>query len=379
MTNSENSLSNIRIGLSLSESPEIQALGFSDVHFKDIVIEFSRYLLACGATLAYGGDFRQAGFTEVLFDLKATYKGNASKIVSYLGWPIHAEMDELSDEEKLRYQNAAEFVKSPIPDGVDESIPRDKFLPPIKTNLDNMLIWARSMSKMRREYLAKENDAQILLGGRLTNYSSKYPGVVEEAYEIMKAGKPLFLIGAFGGATRAVIDAVSGGQPESLSETGQYELWDQFEAETHQDKAAAAKHDLEQAPLDIAAVEKAIKTAEAELEQARNPEEKVHAEAMKKAAEQTRLDAVKRLEAAKKYDPTAKLQDYRGLVKYFNQYAPAPEERIDYSALTEFFNQQGIAGLNNQLSEEENKRLFTTPHVAEMIALTLKGLARINK
>ncbi len=265
MTNSENMLSDLRVGLSLSESPDIEALGFSDVHFKGIVIEFSRYMLACGATLAYGGDFRQGGFTEVLFDLKATYKGNASKIVSYLGWPIHAEMGELTDAEKLRFQDAAEFEKSPIPDGVDESIPRDKFLPPIKTNLDNMLIWARSMSKMRREYLAKENDAQILLGGRLTNYSSKYPGVVEEAYEIMKAGKPLFLIGAFGGATKAVIDAVSGARPESLTEAGQYELWTEFEAETHKAKAATARHDLEQAPLEIAAAEEAIKSAEAEL------------------------------------------------------------------------------------------------------------------
>ena len=36
----------------------------------------------------------------MLFDLKATYKGNANKIVSYPGWPIHAEMDESSPEEK---------------------------------------------------------------------------------------------------------------------------------------------------------------------------------------------------------------------------------------------------------------------------------------
>ena len=35
MTN-EHLLSNIRLGLSISESPDIKARGFSDVHFKDI-------------------------------------------------------------------------------------------------------------------------------------------------------------------------------------------------------------------------------------------------------------------------------------------------------------------------------------------------------
>lgn len=303
----ENILSGITLGVSLSESPDIEARGFSDVHFKDIFIEFSRYMLACGATLAYGGDFRAGGFTEVLFDLKATYKDNANKIVSYLGWPIWAEMEDLSPEEQLRYMESAEFHKSPIPDGVDESIPRDKFLPPIKTDLKTMLIWARSMTRMRRDYLAKLNDAQILIGGRLDGYSSKYPGVVEEAYEVMKAGKPLFLIGAFGGATGAVIDAASGERPESLTEEGQYKLWEE---------SAAA---------------------------------------------------------------TGKPQNYEGLVEYFNEKAPESEERIDYSKLTDFFNEKGIGGLNNHLTEEENRRLFTTPHVAEMIALTLKGLVRIEK
>jgi hypothetical protein len=163
------------------------------------------------------------------------------------------------------------------------------------------------MTQMRRDYLAKLNDAQILLGGRMVDYSSKYPGVVEEAYEVMKAEKPLFLIGAFGGATQAVIDAVLGKRPESLTEEGQYKLWADHQA------------------------------------------------------------------------ATGKPQDYRGLVEYFNQHAPASEERIDYSKLTDFFNAKGIAGLNNHLSEDENQRLFVTPHVAEMIALTLKGLVRIKK
>ncbi len=379
MTNSENILSNITLGLSLSESPDIKRLGFSDVHFRDIFIEFSRYMLACGATLAYGGDFRKGGFTEELMDLKATYKGNANKIVNYLGWPIHAEMDsKLSQKELLKYKKVADFKKSEIPDGVDNKILRNKFLPPIKTKLDNMLIWARSMSKMRHELLAKNNDAQIMLGGRMVNYSSKYPGLVEEAYEIMKAGKPLYLIGAFGGATKAIIDAVSGERPEALTEEGQYKLWAQWEEDTRKLNAAKAEADLQQAPVEIEQAIEEIKQAEAEMSAAKGHEERYNAKQNKKQAEKNKADAEKKLAKAKSFNPQARLQNYKGLVEHFNQHAPPSEERINYSQLTDFFNEKGIAGLNNHLSEDDNRRLFQTPHVAEMIALVLKGLAEIK-
>lgn len=307
MSSSEQILSDITLGLSLSDSPDLKARGFSDVHFRDILIEFSRSMLACGATLAYGGDFRAGGFTDELPGLKATYKGNANKIVSYLGWPIYLLLEKMSDDEKLRYREAVVFHQSSIPDGVDASIPRDKFLVPDKRDPKTMLVWARSMTRMRQELLAKRNDAQVMLGGRMVGYSSKYPGVVEEAYEILKAGKPLFLIGAFGGATQVIIDAISGKRPESLTEEGQYRLW--------AEEAAA----------------------------------------------------------------TNKPENYKGLVEYYNQNAPETEERIDYSKLTDFFNEKGVGGLNNNLSPEENQRLFETPHVAEMIALTRKGLVKIKK
>jgi hypothetical protein len=365
MSTPQNLLSGLTVGLSISESPDIEALGFSDVHFKDMFIEFSRHMLANGVTLAYGGDFRKDGLTEILFDLKATYKGNVSRIASYLGWPIRVETDKLSDEQKLRYAKAAMFHESPMPEGVDASIPRDKFLPPTKTKLENMLVWARSMTKMRHDCLARLNDAQISLGGRMDGYSSKYPGVVEEAYEILKAEKPLYLIGAFGGATKAVIDAVLGGKPGSLTEEGQYRLWEKWGKATQAANAAKAKADLELAPQEIQAAEDAMKMAATEQG--------------KKAAEKMKVDAETRLASAQEYDPATKEENYKGLVEYFNKNAPAPEERIDYSKLTAFFNEKGIAGLNNNLTEEENRRLFVTPHVAETIALVLKGLVRIRK
>jgi hypothetical protein len=148
-----------------------------------------------------------------------------------------------------------------------------------------------------RERLARDNDAQILMGGRLIGCKGKYPGLVEEAYETMKAGKPLFLIGAFGGCTGAVIEAVRGNRPTGLTQTEQC--------------ANAA---------------------------------------------------------------------YREVFAYYNEHAPADEERIDYEELTDFFNQRGITGLRlrNGLSKDENLRLFTTPHIPEIITLVLRGLIAVG-
>ena len=41
-------------------------------------------------------------------------------------------------------------------------------------------------------------------------YSSRIPGVVEEALLSLKAGQPLYLLGGFGGAARLVIDLLKG-------------------------------------------------------------------------------------------------------------------------------------------------------------------------
>ena len=291
MNSSNNPLAGRVLGISISESPDLAALGFSEIHFRDALIEFARYMLAAGATIAYGGDLREGGFTHTLFDLVSTYKWaggtGASRIRNYLAWPIHLK---LTVEQRAELKNSAEIIELPPPElpGLDAN----KYLPP--SDAAGTYVWCLSLTRMR-ERLARENDAQILMGGRLIGYKGKYPGLVEEAYETIKAGKPLFLIGAFGGCTGAVIEAIRGNRPAGLTQR-----------------------------------------------------------------EQCTNDA------------------YRDVLAYYNGNAPAAEERIDYEKLTDFFNKRGIAGLNNGLSVEENQRLFTTPHIPEIIALVLRGLIAVN-
>lgn len=61
-------LSGKTIALSISESADLRALGFDEMHLRDALIEYTRQLLARAAVIVYGGDLRRGGFTQVLFD-----------------------------------------------------------------------------------------------------------------------------------------------------------------------------------------------------------------------------------------------------------------------------------------------------------------------
>jgi len=63
------------VGVSISESSDLQALGLSDGHLRDAMAEIALQLLASGISLAYGGDLRLHGFTEFLSELVDRYRG----------------------------------------------------------------------------------------------------------------------------------------------------------------------------------------------------------------------------------------------------------------------------------------------------------------
>lgn len=48
-------LKSIKVGLSISDSPDLMSHGISNMHLDDAMVEFSRYLLVSGAKLMYGG------------------------------------------------------------------------------------------------------------------------------------------------------------------------------------------------------------------------------------------------------------------------------------------------------------------------------------
>ncbi len=112
------------------------------------------------------------------------------------------------------------FEETGLPDDLSQTLPAKKYLNPV--TVKEFYVWNRTMSRMRK-YMISENDARIAVGGKTVGFKGKYPGVVEEAYLSIKAGKPTFFIGAFGGATQDVIEALEGRTPVRLTSEYQFQ------------------------------------------------------------------------------------------------------------------------------------------------------------
>jgi hypothetical protein len=229
----DRSLDGKLIALSMSESSDIGRWGMDDLHQTQTMLELSRHLLIRGASLAYGGHLGDAGYTQRLFELVRTHNRRDGvepfqRIVNHYGWPLPA----LSTSQRAELKPVATILSIPRPTDVDESIHPDltaeitKFFPGDKS-AEHRFAWCRGMTEMRAYQADRTRSkvvARIVLGGTFEKtvkvaadgsvkeswYSGRMPGVLEEVLLSIKSGQPVFLIGAFGGAAKLVIDLLQG-------------------------------------------------------------------------------------------------------------------------------------------------------------------------
>lgn len=195
------------IGISISESDNLAELGYGVAHLNDAIIEVGRYILATGGNLAYGGDMRNGGFTELLFDLLAYYKADKKlqpneRFYSYLAYPISTTLSDKKEAELI--QNVS-FKKIAPPNDL-QITNTNEFLKP--ETIENQYVWARCLTKMREEMEAA-CDARIFIGGRTKGYKGKCAGILEELLIALERRHPVYLVGAFGGITKDSIDALN--------------------------------------------------------------------------------------------------------------------------------------------------------------------------
>ena len=203
------------IGISISESDNLAELGYGVAHLNDAIIEIGRYILATGGKLAYGGDMRNGGFTELIFDLLAYYKGDKilqpnERFYSYLAYPISTTLSEKKEAELI--QNVS-FKKIAPPNDL-QITNTNEFLKP--DSPENLYVWSRCLTKMREEMEAT-CDARIFIGGRTKGFKGKCAGILEELLIAIQHNHPVYLVGAFGGITKDAIEALKGNMPDSFS------------------------------------------------------------------------------------------------------------------------------------------------------------------
>lgn len=200
-------LSQKAIGISISGSEDMEALGLAEEHLLDAMAEVARHLLAMGARLIYGGDLREGGFTELLFELIARHRRDADlgdvspAVANYFASPVHRSMQPEAIHAVSRSLDGLAELHFLDDQGRELSV--DK----LKTNTATLTSedWSTGLTSMRR-VLAHACDARIVLGGRLTNFKGQMPGIAEEALCSIAARRPLFVLGGFGGCAREIAE-----------------------------------------------------------------------------------------------------------------------------------------------------------------------------
>jgi hypothetical protein len=171
----------------------------TNYYMADFLTEITRYMLIAGLTINYGGNINrsnnnQYNYVNVIHDISKEYikkytNNNKPKFINYIASYI---ANEVSDKKLMKYNEGIEY----------------RFIEEIHNDIkDSKLKKALSLYNMRQTII-DESDALIAIGGKLSDYSGFYPGIIEEIYLALQKKTPIYLIGAFGGATGLVIDAI---------------------------------------------------------------------------------------------------------------------------------------------------------------------------
>ena len=249
MTPYVRALSGVSVGISISESEGSGQLGFGSQEVNQVTVEFSRELMGQGASVVFGHDWRPDGVMHAVATAAASAQPlgdlapptespqpNAPSkprsrprqlLRNYLPWPTKTV---LSREEREQLSASLYIETLPLPAELKDYESITQSGPPVYPYLV-----ARALTALRHRLVA-ETDARVCIGGKAEKYAGRYPGVIEEALFTLEARKPLFLIGAFGGATQRMIEVVEGAPPKSFANDGAMrELYQKHQLETDQD------------------------------------------------------------------------------------------------------------------------------------------------
>jgi SLOG cluster2 len=192
-----------RIGVSVSESADLHRLGLVERHLRLALGEVARVVIRAGHSLVYGGHLDPAGYTAFLESEMDRYGRTDRPLQLVVGWSEHRRLsltdlrrhkDHLGLRARITYLDSNGRPIAFNTDRGEDAAPVED-VPAALTAL--------------REYLVKETDARVLIGGKERGYQGEMPGIIQEAMLAIGAGQPLYLAGGFGGATATIAALVA--------------------------------------------------------------------------------------------------------------------------------------------------------------------------
>ena len=196
-----------RLGVSVSDSADLERLGLLPRHAKLAIAEIARAVLVGGGSLVYGGRVKPSGFTQFLMHEVRRYGRNPEALTLCLAAPEHrklsfAELDTLDKDLGTKGKIVClDEDGRPIRDIFGTKLPRAQ-------PLRDLCSLQASYTSLRR-YLGEVTDARVILGGQLAHFKGAMPGLIEEAIVAVQAGQPLYVAAGFGGAAALVAQTLA--------------------------------------------------------------------------------------------------------------------------------------------------------------------------
>ena len=189
-----------QLGLSVSDSPDLDRLGLLDTHFRMTLGELARTVIISGGSLYYGGHLQHDGITNFLIEELYRYGRRDRPLKVCLAWTVHRGMtpEEIAEQKDLLGLFGEIHFLSPegdrLKERVDEPVIDD---PPAEER-------ARALTGLRA-YMTANTSARIVIGGKRAGFQGSMPGIFEEVLFALERRQPLYLAGGFGGAALDVI------------------------------------------------------------------------------------------------------------------------------------------------------------------------------
>ena len=195
-------LQGMNIGISVSDSQDLERLGLSQAHAEMAVGEIARAVLIAGGHLVYGGRIK-SGFTQYLIHEVTRYGCDYAegRLTLCLAAPEHHKLSrheydevdrEISTKGRIVYLDKAGHEIQDV----------SKLEAEFSDSVASLEI-ANSYSAMR-QYIGTITDARVIVGGQLSNFVGSMPEIIEEAIIAIKARQPIYIPAGFGGAAALV-------------------------------------------------------------------------------------------------------------------------------------------------------------------------------
>jgi hypothetical protein len=236
MTDIQHSASGWTLAVSISESPDLDALGLFADDDKRLLSTILTALVYRGARIAYGGRIEPRSGTnftqEIALQLAEAYRqvgpeSESRPCIHYLrdndARGEGPEGPKKLLEHALRLGAYSEIKLLRRDRTVATLVPSGKI---VEVQVDGVSVGAKTTPEQltrvpaiaeifagptggdeladMRAAMARETSGRIILGGRVTGVTKGIPGIAAEALATLKAGKPLLVVGAVGGASRDV-------------------------------------------------------------------------------------------------------------------------------------------------------------------------------